>query len=161
MLRRSIPDLGGSAALLAASCGLWQCCSTRGHRKPLHAATTPPLPSSASGTSPPLPLPPDPLLAPFLGDYRPGAWYTKHADLGLTLTLSLLSALLPRPASLPLAVTKACISAAYALALAAHALLARPYLPGDAWKGWVRALLLTVTAGCAVSSALATAARLG
>lgn len=31
-----------------------------------------------------------PLLAPFLSDYRPCAWYTRHADLALTLLLAAL-----------------------------------------------------------------------
>ena len=31
-----------------------------------------------------------PLVAPFLSDYRPGAWYTRHADLALTLLLAAL-----------------------------------------------------------------------
>ena len=31
-----------------------------------------------------------PLLAPFLADYRPDAWYTRHADLALTLLLAAL-----------------------------------------------------------------------
>ena len=30
------------------------------------------------------------MLAPFLSDYRPEAWYTRHADLGLTLLLAAL-----------------------------------------------------------------------
>ena len=44
-----------------------------------------------------------PILSPLLSDFRPGAlaWYTKHVDLALLLLLLLLSvlnALLPRPA---------------------------------------------------------------
>jgi hypothetical protein len=35
-------------------------------------------------------LAPPPLLAPFLSDYRPGAWYTRHADLALLLLLAAL-----------------------------------------------------------------------
>ena len=31
-----------------------------------------------------------PLIAPFLADYRPAAWYTRHADLALTLLLAAL-----------------------------------------------------------------------
>jgi hypothetical protein len=58
-------------------------------------------------------------------------------------------------------ITKACLVAGYSLALAAHALLARPFLSEDAWKGWVRALILVVTAGCAVSNACSTAVDLG
>jgi hypothetical protein len=105
--------------------------------------------------------PPDPLLAPFLADYRPAAWYTKHADLGLTLTLSLLQALLAHPSILSLVIAKAFLIASYALCLATHAFVARPFLSEDTWKGWVRALVLVITAGCAVSNAAAAAVDLG
>lgn len=33
---------------------------------------------------------PPPVLAPFVSDYRPEAWYTRHADLALTLFLAAL-----------------------------------------------------------------------
>jgi hypothetical protein len=54
----------------------------------------------------PTALLPDPLLVPFLGDYRSAVWYTKHLDLGLLFALSLLQALLPRPVTLPLVLSE-------------------------------------------------------
>lgn len=45
---------------------------------------------SDAGTS--TPPASSPLLGPFISDYRPGAWYTRHADLGVTLLLAALQA---------------------------------------------------------------------
>jgi hypothetical protein len=116
--------------------------------------------SSAVGGSASEPLP-DPLLAPFLSDYRPEAWFTKHADLLLTLTLAILKALLPYPSTLSQVLLKACIVTLIALGLASHSLFARPFLPADAWKGWVRALILVITAGSAISNACSSLTKLG
>jgi hypothetical protein len=92
--------------------------------------------------------PPDMLLDPFLGDYESRCWYTKHVDLALLLLLSLLRVLLPRPTTLEGIVSKSTVSCACILSVCAHVLLVKPFLADQAWKGWVRAMLLLVSAGC-------------
>lgn len=71
----------------------------------------PPVIASAivDSTAPPDPLP-DPILAPFLSDFRPGVWAAKHVDLILLMLLALLEALLQRPATPPLIAAKAVLT---------------------------------------------------
>lgn len=104
---------------------------------------------------------PDPLLAPFLNDYTPTAWYTKHLDIALALSLAVLEALLPRPSTLALAITKASCIAAATLSLCVHILVMRPFAAMHAWKGRVRALILVMSAGCAAINAGVSAIYLG
>jgi hypothetical protein len=102
----------------------------------------------------------DILLDPFLGDYEPHGWNTKHIDLALLLLLSLLRALLPRPATLEGIVSKAAVSVVCILAVCAHVLLVRPFRTDQAWKGWVRAALLVDSAGCVLLNAVVAASDL-
>ena len=113
-----------------------------------------------------------PLLAPFLSDYRPAAWYTRHADLALTLLLAALQVLLrvlscrasdtthelpipraqafvPTPASKATLLAKAAVIITSMLALTVHTLWVRPFTPLQAWKGPVRAALLVLAAASA------------
>jgi hypothetical protein len=103
----------------------------------------------------------DPALAPLLADYEQHGWYSKTIDLVLLLLLSLLRALLPRPASLAVVAVKAVVAGSALLAVAALVLVTRPYLRTDAWKRWVRALLLLDSAGCVALNACAAAIDLG
>ena len=47
------------------------------------------------------------------------------------------------------------------LSVCAHVLLVRPYVPQQAWKSWVRALLLFDSAGCALLNAATSALDAG
>lgn len=108
------------------------------------------------------PATPSPLLvAPFCSDYGPRTWYTRHVDLAFTFLLSALQALAPRPTSPPGIGGKAAVIAIVALALAAHAVVLRPFVPAQSWKGPVRAALLATTAACAAIDAWGTAADFG
>lgn len=100
---------------------------------------------------------PDRLLLPILGDYVPAAWYTKLADVLLLLVLALFRALIPRPSTAALIVTKAAISSTLLLAFCVHVLLVRPFAPPQDWKCWVRALFLVDSAGCALLNAAVSA----
>lgn len=104
---------------------------------------------------------PDPILAPFLSDYTPTAWYTKHLDIALALLLALLEALLPRPSTLALAIAKASCIASATLSLCVYILVARPFAAVHAWKGHVRALILVMSAGCAAINAGVSARFIG
>jgi hypothetical protein len=103
----------------------------------------------------------DPLLAPFLADYRPGAWYTKHLELGLLVVLAVIQALLARPVTLALVVTKALVVTVSTLGMAAFMLLWSPFPPLAAWKRPVRVGLLLLSAGCGIVNAGASALALG
>ena len=121
-----------------------------------------------------------PLLAPFLSDFRPEAWYTRHADLALTLLLAALQvrnaryrhcscalhrcpvcvcvqAILPTPSSKTALVGKAAAIIVSTLTLAVHAICVRPYASVHAWKARVRAALLVLAAACAAVVAWARA----
>ena len=118
--------------------------------------------SSPSSSLNPCPSPspchtPDPMLQPVLGDYVPTAWYTKLADVLLLLVLALLRVLVPQPATVAHIATKAAVTCSLLLAVCAHVLLVRPYLPQQAWKNWVRALLLFDSSGCALLNAAVSA----
>lgn len=104
---------------------------------------------------------PDLLLQPLFGDYISSAWYTKLTDVLLLLVLALLRALVPRPTTVVLIATKAATSCTLLLAVCAHVLLVRPYVPQQAWKNWVRALLLFDSAGCALLNAAVSALDAG
>lgn len=119
---------------------------------------------AGSGTSSPSPRrndAPDTILQPVLKDYVPAAWYTKLADVLLLLVLALLRALVPRPTNVTLISMKAAVSCTFLLAVCAHVLLVRPYVPQQAWKNWVRALLLFDSAGCALLNAAVSALDAG
>ena len=113
-----------------------------------------------------------PLLAPFLSDYRPDAWYTRHADLTLTLLLAALQvrasggtgdcipltyvfprlvvqAFIPTPVSKATLLGKAAAIITSTLALAVHTMWVRPFAPAQAWKGPVRATMLVLAAASA------------
>ena len=153
-LRAQLPARGGTAA------------AAGGKRAAVDTPPPPPVIASAvTGTKTPGsavtdPLP-DPILAPFLSDFRPGVWAAKHVDLTLLMLLALLEALLQRPASAPLIAAKAVLTCSGMVAVAAYALAARPFPAAAAWKLWVRVGLLTLGAGCAVVNAVQAAADLG
>lgn len=107
--------------------------------------------SSASIASPPVRV--DPIVAPLVSDFTPDAFYTKWVDLGLLLLLSLLRALMPRPATVVSIVLKASIACAGILAVALHVAVVRPFPRRDSWKGWVRFFLLLDAAGCVAMNA--------
>jgi hypothetical protein len=110
-----------------------------------------------------LPLPPapgDPFLNPFMEDYSPHGWHTKHIDLALLLLLSLLRVLLNRPTTLGAVVAKAAVACFFLLLVCAHVIVVRPFLAGQSWKGWVRVMLLVDSAGCVLLNAAAAAADL-
>ena len=115
-------------------------------------AATPSVPETVSA---------DPMLQPMLSDYAPFAWYTKLVDLALLLALALLNSLIPRPASIGPIVAKAAVCCSLLLAATAHVLIMRPYAPEQAWKGWVRAVLLMDSAGCAMLNAAVSALDTG
>lgn len=94
------------------------------------------------------------LLVALLGDYRAAAWPTRFADLALLLILALLSALLARPTGVAQIATKAGVSCAALLLAAGYVAWTRPFHATDAWKGWVRVLLLLDSVACTVVNAL-------
>lgn len=150
-------------------------------RRQQQEATPPMSGIKAARSAAPAPTPP--LYAPFLSDYRAGAWYTRHADLALTLLLAALQvghapchvgglvrqarsapplqAFVPTPASKAALVGKATAIVTSTLTLALHAVWARPFAPAQAWKGPVRAALLVLAAACAAVVAWAGALDLG
>ena len=101
------------------------------------------------------PLPSSVMLATFLADYRPLGWYTRHLDMLLTITLSAVQAFLRLPTTRTLVLAKTVATVFPTLAVCAHVLAVRPFLPDDRWKGWVRALLLLLAMGCASISGTA------
>lgn len=130
----------------------------------IHPRSPPTIRKTAPGSAAPVvanTVPFSPLLAPFLSDYRIGAWYTRHVDLAYTLMLAALQALAPRPVTLSLVSGKAAAVGGCALALALHVLWVRPFAPSQAWKGPVRAALLVLTAACACAEAWAAAVDAG
>ena len=104
---------------------------------------------------------PDQLFAPVVSDFLPVAWYTKFIDLALLLLLSVLHALLPSPETVETVALKAGLSAAAALAVAAHVALFRPYEFVERWKGPVRVLLLLVSACSSILNGASTAVQRG
>ena len=94
----------------------------------------------------------DSLLLPILSDYSPSAWYTKFIDLALLLTLALLNALIPRPTTVVLIAIKTSVSCAAQLAVMIHVVVVRPYVQGQEWKVYVRALLLMLSICCSLLS---------
>jgi hypothetical protein len=103
----------------------------------------------------------DPILAPFLGDYRHSVLYMRHLDVALALLLATLEALLSRPPTLTLAIVKAACISITTLALCVHVLATRPFAPDHSWKGPVRAMVLALAAGCAIMNAGIAAVDLG
>jgi hypothetical protein len=111
--------------------------------------------NKATETAPPAEPLPDPLLAPFLSDYRPGAWYAKFLDLTLLAILSITEATLTRPLTLSHIATKAAVMGTAAISMAAYVLIVNPFPPADAWKRWVRVGLLCLSASCSILNAAA------
>ena len=94
----------------------------------------------------------DPILLPMLSDYKSSAWYTKFIDLSLLLTLSFLNAFIPRPSTIVLIAVKTSVSCTAQLAVCIHVLVVRPFVHGQDWKVYVRALLLVVSICCTLLS---------
>jgi len=101
------------------------------------------------------------LTDPFLANYVSSAFYTRHLDLALTLTLSAVQAFLPNPWNTATLVGKAAIISTASLMMAFHTVYARPFIAEQSWKGPVRASLLCLAAACSVVDAFAGALDLG
>jgi hypothetical protein len=114
---------------------------------PLHVAHAMPL------VAPPSLPPADTILSPFLDDYEPHGWQTKHLDLFLLLLLSLLRALMYRPTTMGEITTKAAVSCTALFLVCAQVIIVRPFRADQSWKGWVRAMLLLDSAGCVLLNA--------
>lgn len=99
--------------------------------------------------------PSDPLLAPFLADTVPSAWYFRHCELAVTLALAATGAIMPTPATAAQAAGKAVIIITALSALLTIVAAARPYPPSSAWKGPVKALLLILSIGATTVALIA------
>jgi len=84
----------------------------------------------------------DPIIEVFFFDYRPAAWYQRHAELALLLVLSLCRALLPRPVDLKDIILKCALSSIALAVSLIHVLVKQPFIPSERWMGWMRATLL-------------------
>lgn len=123
------------------------------------ALPEPAAPIASGAETAPLGPATDPALEPLLGSYRTQCWYTKHLDLTVLLTLSLLRGALPRPTTLGGIVCKAAVSVAVLLGSLVHVLVVWPHV--EAWMGRVRALLLIDAIGCILLNAAAAALDAG
>jgi hypothetical protein len=102
----------------------------------------------------------DPLLAPFVADYIASAWYFRHVELVVTITLAALDASWELPTTAGIAGAKAALTIVAVLALCGAVIVVRPYPAETAWKGPVKVLLLLMTALAACVNLAAALPRL-
>ena len=91
-------------------------------------------------------LPADPFLAPLLADFVPRAWFFRHCELAVSLTLAAAQAAIPLPSTPLSAAVKAAVVITAVMALCSAILVVKPYPQDTAWKGPLKVLLLVLTA---------------
>ena len=73
------------------------------------------------------------------------------------LSIAIVSAFVPRPSTIQMIVFKCLVICFTTLPLAFFVTRFRPFLVEDSWKGWVKVMLLLLSAGCAILNASASA----